>query len=348
MRNRRRRFHGLTGFLRFLAFLIPAGVLIGMMCQMAFATTYVITDGDRVITYTTFATDPEAVLDQAGLNLGRSDTYTTAADDGDASITIRRAQAVTVDYRGEELHISSTGETVGALLSRLSLDITDSDSVSHSLEEMTYDGMKISVDQVILREESYTVVIPREVIRCDCGSLPEGAERIEAEGADGELLRTAEVMYVNGREVGRTVLREEVTIPAVRQIVSVGTGEASDEEQTLTIADGVITLPTGEKLTYSHTTQVEATAYTHTDAGCNMITYTGSTVHIGTVAVDPRYIPYGTRMFIVSNDGSYVYGISEAEDCGGDIKGSRVDLYFPTFSECMQFGRRNCTIYFLT
>ena len=42
-----------------------------------------------------------------------------------------------------------------------------------------------------------------------------------------------------------------------------------------------------------------------------------------------------------------VYGIAAAEDCGGDIKGDRMDLYMPTFEECMQFGRRRCTIYFL-
>jgi 3D (Asp-Asp-Asp) domain-containing protein len=52
-------------------------------------------------------------------------------------------------------------------------------------------------------------------------------------------------------------------------------------------------------------------------------------------------------MFIVSNDGSYVYGIATAEDCGGAIKGDRVDLYMPTYGECIAFGRRGCTIYFL-
>ena len=68
---------------------------------------------------------------------------------------------------------------------------------------------------------------------------------------------------------------------------------------------------------------------------------------MGTVAVDPSLIPYGTRMFIVSNDGLYVYGIGTAEDCGGAIRGKRVDLYYPTLSECYAFGRRDCTIYFL-
>ena len=146
------------------------------------------------------------------------------------------------------------------------------------------------------------------------------------------------------------MLSEAVTRAPVAEIIAVGTGvegEASDPNAMPVIADGYITLPTGEVLTYSDTATIRATAYTHTDAGCDMTTYTGTTVHKGTVAVDPRYIPYGTRMFIVSNDGAYVYGISVAEDCGGDIKGDRMDLYFPTFDECIQFGRRVCTIYFL-
>jgi 3D (Asp-Asp-Asp) domain-containing protein len=78
-----------------------------------------------------------------------------------------------------------------------------------------------------------------------------------------------------------------------------------------------------------------------------MITSTGTTVRIGTVAVDPRIIPYGSRMFIISNDGVYIYGVAVAEDCGGAIKGDRIDLYMPTYEDCVQFGRRTCTIYFL-
>jgi 3D (Asp-Asp-Asp) domain-containing protein len=58
-------------------------------------------------------------------------------------------------------------------------------------------------------------------------------------------------------------------------------------------------------------------------------------------------IPYGTRMFIVTNDGEYVYGLSTAEDCGGGVNGNHVDLYFPTVDSCFQFGVRECTIYFL-
>ena len=89
------------------------------------------------------------------------------------------------------------------------------------------------------------------------------------------------------------------------------------------------------------------TGYHKSNPGCDDWTSTGTWARVGAIAVDPRMIPYGTRMFIVSNDGAYVYGLATAEDCGGSIKGNRVDLYFDSNYECFQFGIRNCTIYIL-
>ena len=114
------------------------------------------------------------------------------------------------------------------------------------------------------------------------------------------------------------------------------------------IGENTITTASGEVLTYTHTMTVEATAYTKTDAGCDDWTATGTLARYGAIAVDPSVIPYGTRMYIVSWDGSFIYGYATAEDCGGAINGARVDLYFDTTEECFQFGRRDCTIYFLS
>ena len=113
------------------------------------------------------------------------------------------------------------------------------------------------------------------------------------------------------------------------------------------VSGNELILPTGERVRFKRVDYVRATAYTHTDPGCTSTTATNTRVHRGTVAVDPRYIPYGTRMFIMASDGSYIYGLAQAEDCGGDIKGDRVDLYLPNYQECMAFGRRRCTVYFL-
>lgn len=322
--------------------------LTALVSQKVFATTYVINDGERVMTYTSFATDPAEVLGLAGIPLEEFDTYTTEAMDGEATITINRAQRITVRYHGQTLAASGQGETVSRLLQRLGLEITEEDVISHDPLEQTYDGMELTVDRVVTGRETFSATVPHETRYEEDDTLPAGTEKILTRGQDGELLRTAEMTYRNGVAICRSILSETVLRQPVTEIVAVGTGGNPGEMPDMpVIGDGYITLPTGEVLTYTHTDTVEATAYTHTDKGCDKITATGTTVRWGTVAVDPSRIPYGTRMFIIANDGSYVYGIATAEDCGGDIKGDRMDLYMPTYAQCREFGRRRCTLYFL-
>ena len=327
--------------------LILVLALLALISQAALAKTYVVTDGDRVVTYTTFASEPETVLEQLGLSLNQNDTYTTQAVEGAAAITVCRAQKITVHYHGQTTLVTSFGETAGELLSRLGLDVTGEDVVSHGLEEETYDGMELRVDRPEILRQVYTAAIPHPVSRCSDPTLPVGTEAVLTPGTDGEMRCTAEITYLGGQEASRQVLSETVTRQPVAEIIAVGTGSAPAVSEKPVITDGRITLPTGEVLTYTRKDTVRATAYTHTDRGCDTVTATGTRVHQGTAAVDPRFIPYGTRMFIVSSDGSYVYGIAAAEDCGGDIKGDRMDLYLPTHAQCTAFGRRVCTVYFL-
>lgn len=317
-----------------------------LLCPTAFARTYVITDGDRSFTYTTFATDPAEVLTQAGMALSGQDSYITAGGD---TITIRRALELNIFYHGEAISVTSMGETVGELLNRLGLDIGSHDVLSHSPDTPVTDGMELRIDSIIIRQETYTTTIPHEINYCADPSLPRGKEEVYIRGQDGELLCTAEVTYINGTETHREITDRKQTIAPVTEIIGQGTGEIPVEEISTmpVIRDGYIIMPSGEIVTYYKTDNVTATGYTHTDAGCDMITSTGTTVHYGTAAVDPRFIPYGTRMLIVSHDGERYYGIATAEDCGGAIKRDRMDLYFPTYQECIEFGRRRCTIYFL-
>lgn len=333
-------------FLRLTAAGIPLLLMAMLLCQAAFATTYVITDGPRVYTYTAFTSDPQTVLEGAGVELDERDSYTADA----SAITINRAQSITVVYHGKASQVSSQGETVQQLLSRLDIEPEEEDVLSLPPETPVQDGMILRIDRVVRQQQTYTVTDIRKEIPCTADYLPAGTEDTLAAGHDGELLRTVEVTYTNGVETQRNILKEDVISPSAPRIVATGTGNplpAFDPGAIPRIGPDTITLPTGEILTYTHTGKIRATAYTHTDKGCNTVTATGSTVHIGTVAVDPRYIPYGTRMFIMASDGSYVYGVAEAEDCGGDIIGDRVDLYLPTFEDCIAFGRRDCTVYFL-
>jgi len=340
----------IMSFLRVAALVIPAVAVVFLLSQTVFAqNTYVITDGDRVLIYTSSASDPAEVLDEAGLTLGEDDTYTAQPGLGMSEIMIQRSQTVTVDNCGEIQLVNSTQENVGQLLRDLNIAIGSDMTVSVPLDAEPEDGMEIVISHTVRNTETYSALIPYETVYCADASVPTGTQVVVTPGKDGQMLCTASVVYVDGVESSRTVLEQKVLQQPVNEIVAVGAGSEplSVDEQKPIIANGTITLPTGEVLPYTHTYQVEATAYTHTDAGCDFITATGTTVRIGTVAVDPRLIPYGTRMFIVTNDGSYIYGIATAEDCGGGIKGDRIDLYFPTYDECILFGRRQATIYFL-
>ena len=84
--------------------------------------------------------------------------------------------------------------------------------------------------------------------------------------------------------------------------------------------------------------KVRATAY------CNdPITSTGKKPRpYHTLAVDPKVIPYGTRVYIPEFNKVFI-----AEDCGGAIKNNRIDIYMNNEYECRQWGVRNITIIIL-
>lgn len=101
----------------------------------------------------------------------------------------------------------------------------------------------------------------------------------------------------------------------------------------------------GEPLYYSKVIKGTATAYY-----TGTITSRGTRPMQGTVAVDPREIPYGTKMYITSADGSIVYGLAVAEDTGGFIHwahGATVDLYMYSKTDCISWGFRGVNIYIL-
>ena len=333
---------------RWVALMLVVACLIGTLALTAFAqNTYVITDGDQVTVHTSFTTDPAKALNEAGVQLAADDFYTTEAVDGVSEITVQRAMPVTITNCGEEIETTSYGETLGVLLERLGIPAGNGYQVSAPLSTEIYENMKVTVSRVVETNETYTVEIPYETVYCEDPTMPAGEEKILVAGVMGQMLRQAEVVYKDSGELRRTVQRETVVQMPINQVVAVGTGAEVVDSQLPVIGDGYIQLPTGEVLTYTHTDQYVATAYTKTDEGCDDYTATGSLVHVGVVAVDPSVVPYGTRMFIMTNDGQYIYGIATAEDCGSGVDGKRVDLYMDTYNECVQFGRRSCTIYFL-
>lgn len=108
-------------------------------------------------------------------------------------------------------------------------------------------------------------------------------------------------------------------------------------------AKQVTATPTASKpAASSNQITVEATAYTASCEGCSGITKTGVDLKANpdakVIAVDPSVIPLGSRVYVEG------YGYATAEDIGGAIKGNRIDVFVPTQSGALQWGRKTVKV----
>lgn len=367
---------------RLIVVAVLAAAVGALLSQTVFAqTSYIITDGDRVTVHRSYSSDPYEVLTEAGIELEEEDTYETGYADGMNQITVRRMQMVTVINRGAQSVIGTYGETVGSLLTRMGITPGTGDTLSCSSETQTYDGMTIELVHTETRIEEEDTVVPYPVNYYEDPDLEPDAEIDLVAGQNGLTHVKSEVTYRNGKEVSRVIVQETVKTKPVTQLVIRGvdrtimeqpadpepaeqaapaasSGTASGSSSSGSSSSGgsrydgsaetsgnVIMTSSGESYTYVDVMTCSATAYTC--EGYVGHTYSGTLARVGAIAVDPTVIPLGTKMYVVSNDGQYVYGYCVAEDIGGGIKGNKIDLYFDTYAECWDFGVRMCTVYIL-
>ena len=254
---------------------------------------------------------------------------------------------VTIRHDGETLTTVSKKENISALLTRMGITLSPLEMVAVDLSDQE---LVLTVAEDITYYDEVREMETFNTVRVANPELPKGTERVVQEGADGVRTSIYEVVWSNGERISRQFV-EELDSTAVDQIVEYGTSAAA-VEQTDRIASvkknadgsGTLTFESGTTLNFSQAKSMTATAYTAGHGGADYTTATGTFVEVGTVAVDKNVIPLGTRMYIVTNDG-IVYGMSVARDTG--VKGNKVDLYYNTYRECIEFGRRSCTVYIL-
>lgn len=247
-----------------------------------------------------------------------------------------KAEELTLVYHGQPRQLPVQGQTAGELLQSLGLAMTEEDVASLPLDTVLKPNMVFTVNRYQTRQEVYTISIPPETqYRLD-DALAFGKEAVLIPGVPGEMRCSAMVDYVNGTEVRREVTGKQLLYPAQNELIAMGTRENSIP----TAGSGYLWLPEGQVLTYTHTAQAEATGFTCADVGAM------PDAQPGTVAVDPAFIPPGTRLFIMAADGSHVYGIAQAV-ASDAMEGTRIDLCFSTREEQEAFDRKSCILYFL-
>lgn len=249
-----------------------------------------------------------------------------------------------------------TGETAAAL-EAAGVRVSGRDKVEVSQGE---EAVRLTVRRpTVTYEDVWAEALPYETVRREDPGLALGEERVIQIGAAGTAVERTRVVTDPDGAVRRYGLGRVVTEQPVNEIVAYGTKVEAVPASWLSVSGdvltnidangaggGVLTTASGQRLRYSRALECVATAYT-TERQSWKKTATGTTARVGAIAVDPRVIPYGTKMYIVSADGSITYGVATAEDCGSGVQGKRVDLFFNTYNECINFGVRDCDVYIL-
>ena len=307
------------------------------------------TDWASALYILTGSDDSAIILDGTGSapDLSSQLVYVTSGTTG-YDLTLAAGQTVTVYHGNETISAQSRKETITALLKRLRVQPGPLDMVGVDISGSG--AITITVDSDIIYYDKAAEDVAFETVRVANPDLPKGTERVVQEGVNGIRTSVYEVAWSNGRQISRQFV-EELDSTAVDKIVEYGTASASVSNADPLVSvnknadgSGTLVFQSGATMNFSSAKTMTATAYTAGHGGADHCTATGTAVRVGTVAVDKSVIPLGTRMFIVTSDG-IVYGSAVAEDTG--VRGNKVDLYYDTYQQCINFGRRSCTVYIL-
>lgn len=264
-------------------------------------------------------------------------SMTDEIKDGD-TLVIKQGKKVKINADGHVKTTLTSKATVADALLENGFQIGADDWAQPGFETLVTDGMEITLYRITVQEETVTEKFSGPVENRTDDSMYKDEKKV-IKGEDGVKEVTYKVMYNGDSEAYREVVSETVTKEPGTTVIVTGTRERMTATKQ------------GRTFTYSKKITVKATAYDTSleENGGYTKTAIGLTPKFGVVAVDPRVIPLGSKLYIESVDdgGSWTYGYCIAGDTGGAIKGNRVDLCYNTQYECICFGRRSATVYVL-
>lgn len=304
-------------------------------------------------------------LKEAGVQVGENDTVNYQMDDplfDKMHIRVTGTMKIQVTADGETKEYETSAQTVEAALDKCGVKLDEDDRTQPERTEKIQDGMTIQVFRVEVKEEKKTEEVDYETQYRDTDSLYEGETQVKTPGVKGEREVTYQVTYVDGKEESREEVSSQVTKEPEDEVVLRGTdfreekpaeesgsaGNTSGSTGSTGSGAGVGTFVDMNGNTVSYSSMLTGTCTAYSVPGGT--TSLGWDAVYGVVAVDPNIIPYGTKLYITSPDGSVVYGYGVAGDTGGAAMAGDIlaDLCYNTVEECSIIGRRTMNIYILS
>jgi uncharacterized protein YabE (DUF348 family) len=233
----------------------------------------------------------------------------------DMRVAIKRSKSLLITADGHTVRTRTQRDTVGNSLVDLGIIVAGSDRTTPALEELVVDNMEVRVVRVLGTVQVERKLISYESVMAPDDQIEIDQQRLSQAGQDGEFRRRFKVEYEDGVETSRNLVDEWVAAQPRTRVVSYGRKIISRPLET----------PEGT-LSYWRKVQMYATSYSPARSGTPRSapwfgrTRTGQQLRKGLVAVDPKVIRLGTRMYVPG------YGIAVASDIGGGVRGRMIDL----------------------
>jgi len=336
----------IVSFIAIVAVIAAVGATIGIYNHLQ--REVVIYDDGKELAVKTMKTTVAEVLEENGISLGTYD-YISLPLDAKLQrmkineINIERAVPVNLFVDGKEIQVMTCKNTIREVLDEASVDLGEKDRLDGaSLDDKIVKDMDIKVIRVKEEFVEENIAIPYETERRENKRMDKGKEVVVREGREGLIQKIYRVVTENGKEILRELVRESIVSNPVNRIIEYGT---------------VLNYKTsrGDIIRYKKVLNMKATAYTssYEDTGKTPdhpsfgMTYTGIKAKKGVVAVDPKVIPLGTRLYIEVPGSAPDYGYAIAADIGGAVKGNKIDLYMEDVKAARSWGVRPVKVYIL-
>ena len=334
---------------------LMALLLIASICAatllLGTVNTFNITDGKDTQKVRTLSSDVNDAISVSGFNIDKYQVLSVTCNNNITNVSLAYKFPVYITVGDKTIETTATKSTVASILTKAGYKLDQYDMVEPALDTVVTDTTYIDYTNIDYISGSYNEVIPCTVNTVYSSKLAEGVTQL-TEGKNGEQQVNYTTKIVNGVTV-ETVVDSRVTLSAAVN----GTKTVGTKKPTVTTSENVKQVSTlkpnapieldanGNPVNFKKHITVQATAYTYTGNNCS----TGVAPQPGYIAVNPAVIPYGTKMYIKSSDGTYIYGYAVAADTGGFIKSkpNNVDLFMTSKAACVAFGRRNVEIYIL-
>lgn len=331
-----------------LLILSAVAITTGIRTYHSISKEVQIIDNGKPIVVKTMGDNVAEALEMLDISI-RSDDYISMAPDTDLDpkalnvINIKRAVPVNILVDGQLKEVWSYKDTVEEVIADNGIMLNPLDRYEGvDAKDNIKEGMDIRVVRVneeIIAEQSD---IPFTVVEKPNDVMNEGETKTIVTGENGIREKYYKLTYEDSKPVARVFVNEKIVKEPVNKIVEYGTVLNFRNHR-------------GDLVRYKDVIKMKATAYTssfedtgkHPDHPEFGITYTGMRAREGIIAVDPKVIPLGTKVYVEVPGPAPDYGFAIAADIGSAIKGKLIDLYFDSSKKVKQWGRRDVVVYIL-